>query len=126
MGTGSPKSGLATSLMPMASGLPRWTGAPWARGKRLQTCTARTAWAGGDEARLGRADFGHVEKGAGFRVALAEEQEIEGQVTRHDDQVGLDVAEGQPRRRPGQLAGACPAANVCSAGVTQVHDGSLS
>ncbi len=44
--TGSPKSGRARSRMPRATGSPMWIGAPWARGKRLQTCTARTAWAG--------------------------------------------------------------------------------
>ena len=32
--TGSPKSGLAMSRMPIAAGSPKWIGVPWARGKR--------------------------------------------------------------------------------------------
>src|SRR5258708_38038502 len=42
----SPQSGLAMSLMPISSGLPRWTGAPCTEGKRVVTCTARIASAG--------------------------------------------------------------------------------
>ena len=34
------------SLMPISSGLPRWTGAPCTEGKRVVTCTARIASAG--------------------------------------------------------------------------------
>ena len=40
---------------------------------------------------------GHVQQRTRLRIALAEEQEIEGQVARHDHEVGLHV----PRARPG-------------------------
>src|SRR5579864_1264905 len=43
IGTGSPQSGLAMFLIPIASGLARWTGAPWTDGNRVVICTARMA-----------------------------------------------------------------------------------
>src|SRR5215468_9036856 len=46
IGTASPQSGLAMSLMPISSGLPRCTGAPCTAGKRVVICTARMALAG--------------------------------------------------------------------------------
>src|SRR6516162_2175926 len=46
IGTASPQSGLAMSLMPISSGLPRCTGAPCTAGKRVVICTARIALAG--------------------------------------------------------------------------------
>src|ERR1700721_3849299 len=46
IGQGSPQSGLAVSLMPIMSGLPRCTGAPCTDGNRVVICTARMALAG--------------------------------------------------------------------------------
>ena len=57
----------------------------------------------GDDAGHRVAGFGHVEQRARLRVALAEEQKVEGQVARHDDEVGLDVAEGEAGRRGGRV-----------------------
>src|SRR5580698_10637684 len=45
-GTASPQVGLAISEIPIISGLPRCTGAPWTDGKRVVTWTARIAFAG--------------------------------------------------------------------------------
>ena len=58
---------------------------------------------GGDAPRLRVARLGHVEQRARLRVALAEQQEVERQVPRHDDEVGLDVARGQAGRRAGRV-----------------------
>ena len=60
--------------------------------------------AGRDEGRLGTTGLGHVEQRARLRVALAEQQEVERQLERHDDEVRLDV---RPRReRPDAVVGA--------------------
>jgi hypothetical protein len=79
--------------------------------------------AGGDEARLGGAGLGDVEQRARLGVALAEEEEVEGQLARHDDEVGLDEAEGQAGRRAGQFALPGEAARLGAGGVAQVHAG---
>ncbi len=44
MSTGSPKSGLAMSLMPMTEGSPICTGAPCTFGMAPEICTAFTTW----------------------------------------------------------------------------------
>ncbi len=44
MSTGSPKSGLSMSAMPMAAGSPMWMGAPCTFGMAPEICTAFTTW----------------------------------------------------------------------------------
>src|SRR5262249_38464925 len=51
-GTASPSSGLARSAIPISSGLPTCTGAPWTVGNRVVILMARLASAG----RIGRID----------------------------------------------------------------------
>src|SRR5262249_55250112 len=59
--------------------------------------------------------FGHVEERARLRIALAEEKKIKRQLTRHDDEVGLNVSQRHPRRRRRQLtrAGRSPPLGSC-------------
>ena len=72
-----------------------------------------------DEPRLGQAGLGHIQQRTGFGVALTEEQEVEGQVAGHDDQVGLHESQGQAGRRAGQLSLSGASADLASRGWCQ-------
>src|SRR5436190_10205059 len=54
------------------------------------------------------ARLGDREHRTGFRVRLSEPHEVVGQRLRQNDEVGLDVAWRQSRRRPGEVARAYP------------------
>src|SRR5262249_26608665 len=73
---------------------------------------------------LGGAGFGHVQQRAGLGVPLAEQQEVKREVARDHDEVSLDVAQGQPRRRAVPAAGAGLGAGLGARGMSQIEHGS--
>src|SRR5262249_32857057 len=77
---------------------------------------------GGDETWFSGTRFGDVEQGTRFGIALAEEEEVKSQVARHDDEVGLDEAEGQARSRACQVTVARSAANLRALHLSQIHE----
>src|SRR5204863_6275699 len=77
--------------------------------------------AGGHETGVGRAGFRHVQQRAWLWIALTEEEEVIGQVARHDDEVGLHVAHGQAGRGLAPATGADRPTNLSTGGVLQMH-----
>src|SRR5262249_23086627 len=55
-------------------------------------------------ARLPVARFRDLENGARLRIPLAETQEVEGEIFRHDDEVGLQVIGSETAGRTSQLS----------------------
>jgi hypothetical protein len=71
-------------------------------------------------ARLGTARIGDIEQRTRLRIALAEEQEIKGDVPGDDDEVGLHLTRGQVGRRRRQFASASLPPHFRSAVVPQI------
>ena len=74
-----------------------------AAGKRADAIAGRLAYAAvkplvGDADRLRRPDVGHLDQRARSRIALAEEQEVVGQLARQHGEVGLHVTGAEPGR----------------------------
>ena len=62
---------------------------------------------------MGGAGLSHVQDGVGLGVALAEEQEVKGQLFGEDDQVGLDVPLADASSAPPELALAGQLPQLC-------------
>ena len=82
--------------------------------------------AGGGVARFGTAGIGDVEQRTRLRIALAEQQKIESEVARHNDEVGLHVAQSEARRRSRQFAAAGLPSDLGPGRFVQVNHCSLS
>ena len=68
-----------------------------------------------DQPRLADAGLGHVQQRTRLRIALAEQQEIKGQLARHHHQVGLDECPWPGRRSSPLSSPSVPAGDTSAA-----------